>query len=240
MSDNLREMRSLAARSGLYDLFMPINYDLSLKKSWHIAGVNPEDIVADVGCGSGRLIDHACDDAHKLKQYLAIDNDPKVLQVAKRRRFKGSISYECEDITQAGGKFFATCDVVLCLYTFYTIDPKQQRQALKNLSRMLKVGGRLILTVPSNTYQVKKILADARSQDRHSGMCKRVVNAVVIYPLLRKWLSKIESNIASGEFSSFDAKIFTGELLKYGFSDVEAHETYGGNAIIFKAYKNNN
>lgn len=108
--------------------------------------VSPEDRLLEVGCGLGRILKEL-HDAYGVRPY-GIDLSSKIIDAARLR--VGPLS---ADLTVAraeqipfADEFF---DKVLCWGTF---DLTEQAQALREMTRVTRVGGRLATTGKNDDY----------------------------------------------------------------------------------------
>lgn len=100
------------------------------------------DKVLDAGCGNGRL--SAC--FASTIEYVGVDNSSALINIAKQKYPSGTFRLidSLEHLDFADGFF----DKVYCLAVFHHIPSANMRMdVLKELSRVLKNGGKLFLTV---------------------------------------------------------------------------------------------
>jgi ubiquinone/menaquinone biosynthesis C-methylase UbiE len=100
------------------------------------------DKVLDLGCGNGRLVDAF---RGKVIEYAGIDNSEKLVEIAKKKHpaqdfhFFDGLRIPFED-----NKF----DAVFCIAVLHHVPGSQLRgEFLSEIRRVLKPGGKLILTV---------------------------------------------------------------------------------------------
>lgn len=106
--------------------------------------VKAGDRVLDAGCGNGRMAEIFCDS--KIR-YLGIDNSEELIKIAKQR-FKNQrwAEFEVGDVL-ALAETPASFDLVLMIAVLHHLPTKKLRlQALRNISRLLKPGGRLVIS----------------------------------------------------------------------------------------------
>lgn len=101
--------------------------------------------VLDVACGTGRFLTFVCDNYPRLN-LTAVDLSPNYLAKARRTLSKWrNVSYlnaNAEKLPVAD----ASQDVVTCIYLFHELPPKIRRVVASEIARVLKPGGRLIIT----------------------------------------------------------------------------------------------
>jgi SAM-dependent methyltransferase len=100
--------------------------------------LRPEARILDAGCGSGRMLD----DLRRLGQVVGIDASADAVDATRRR---GHVALRCavERLPFANASF----DLVTCLDVIeHTPD---DRRALRELRRVTRTGGMLVVTVPA-------------------------------------------------------------------------------------------
>lgn len=100
------------------------------------------DRVLDLGCGNGRLLKVLKD---KKVEYIGVDNSEKLIEAA-RREFPGE-NFQVADILHLSfpDNYF---DKIYCIAVLHHIPSNEFRlQVLKEIKRVLRPGGLLILTV---------------------------------------------------------------------------------------------
>lgn len=104
-------------------------------------------IIVDVGCGNGRLLYFLKNifTQEKYRQYTGIDNSKNLLKEAKKLHPASTFTFgDMLDIPLPDNQ----ADVIFNLRAFHHLPSKQlQLQGLKEMQRILKPGGILILTV---------------------------------------------------------------------------------------------
>lgn len=95
----------------------------------------------DVGCGNGRLADFLKNQPIK---YTGVDNNRKLLEIAKKKYPKAMFRYADALKLPFPPRSF---DSVWCIAVLHHIPPELHLRALKEICRMLKKNGTLMLTV---------------------------------------------------------------------------------------------
>jgi len=148
------------------------------KMHWHefedfLKYIKNNDTIVDLGCGNGRLY-HFLKDKRKIK-YLGIDNSKKLLEEAKKigkketaklkastSKLKTSTSKFIEgDLLKIPARSASTC-VLACIAAFHHLpSPELREKSLKEMHRILRKNGKLILTV-WNLLEQKKYKKEVR------------------------------------------------------------------------------
>lgn len=147
-------------------------FDQTRKGPWEefkhfLRYVKRNDKVLDLGCGNGRLYDFL---ESKKVDYLGIDNNSALLKKAKEN-FPAA-KFQLADMVDLDfpDKNF---DMIFCIAAFHHIPgPQLRKQATKEMHRVLKKNGVLILTV-WNLFQwkyVKNLLKSIISFILHFGL----------------------------------------------------------------------
>jgi ubiquinone/menaquinone biosynthesis C-methylase UbiE len=236
---------SLVFKTGVYDRFMPLNYNLALKEAFFLLTPAPQDHVLDAGCGSGSLFLHAVSWLRNGGRMTAIDIDAEGIQAAAFRAreldIAVSVSLRTADLTVCAESERQMYDGVLSLFSLYVIPGNEKRlNALKNIVSWLKPQGRLVLTVPSENYNAKMIIKNTikiESEQRLGNPLYRAFRRLVILPIVKKWLAKIQQNLENDTFHKFTKEELLALLISVGLKPEQIIETYGGSAYHVVAKK---
>lgn len=98
------------------------------------------EIILDAGCG----IEHPFKwfAATKVKKVIAIDIDERL----KTLQHQPNIKYLCIDFSNISNEV-EKVDVIFCISVLEHLTPEQQKETIKQFSKVLKEKGKLILTV---------------------------------------------------------------------------------------------
>jgi ubiquinone/menaquinone biosynthesis C-methylase UbiE len=109
------------------------------------APLHDGDTVLDVGCGTGTLA-VLLKRRHPGVEVTGLDPDPKALARARQKaeRAGAKVCFEhgfCDEIKHSTASF----DLVVSSFMFHHLEPDQKSGTLREVRRVLKPGGRLLL-----------------------------------------------------------------------------------------------
>jgi 2-polyprenyl-3-methyl-5-hydroxy-6-metoxy-1,4-benzoquinol methylase len=111
-----------------------------------IKRASPSKTVADIGCAVGKWLPVL---APAFKQVIAVDISIKNLGIAQKTYpHYTNVDYLRADMS-AGKTKLPKCDMAVCINAILTDSVKKRDIFFKNLSRIVKKGGHLVLVVPS-------------------------------------------------------------------------------------------
>jgi len=121
----------------------------------------PNSKMLDIGCGSGR--DLAV--LHKLgHDCYGIDPTPEFVEIAQRIHPELIDRLSLASLPELQPPFGGDFDGVLCSAVLMHIDVDQLTQAASSIKRCLKIGGRLLYSVPSKRLDVISENRDANGR----------------------------------------------------------------------------
>ena len=233
----------LGFRSRLYDLFTPVAYSLSLKRSWECIPAKKNLLCLDAGCGSGQLLSFLKNSAPDIR-YLGVDALYEALssgiRAARSLRMAGRCRFLRADLTEALPIRAESVDVTVAHFSIYSLGAREKRvQALKNLLDVAKPGAVLIVSNPTHGYNAKKIIANSLAEVKGQGqwlfyiLCK-----FLIYPFtLRLGLCFIEKQIRTGRWHGYAPDELSKEAEAAGWMVVQSEPVYAGCGVLVLAKK---
>lgn len=231
---------TLAFASGAYDFFCPLNYTEALADGLKEAKLSVGDLALDAGSGMGSLIPLCRNWLKQGGHLVCMDIDPKGLSATTARAnalgVLTSVQVREANFTHSNVFKSAEFDAVLSLFSLYAVSDEGGRlRTLQNFYMTLKIGGRIVLEVPSMDYNAEAILLDSRLRFERSLWQK--FNTSLRNFLLLKWLKRLQKNLDAGVFHKFKEDEVKNLLAKVGFKEVAVRRIYGGNALIVTGRK---
>ncbi len=225
-----------AFRFGLYDLLTPINYDASLQEAWTALAPAATDCVLDAGCGSGRLLLQARPWLAAGGHMTAVDLDAAGLRYAARRarrlRIAQQLTFRSGDLCGLSEMNLPPFDGVVAHFSVYVLPTDADRRlAVRQLAAVLRPGGRCVLAVPSEHYQVDAILSDACKMEhdrRDLPWWRRTLRRRVLYRLTKRGLDRIASALDQDLFHRYIVAELEAHCAEAGLTDFRIATTYGG------------
>ena len=126
---------------------------------WYVAYLTPQDVVLDVGCSNGA---HTVKAAERAKRVFGMDYDARQLRVAAanaRRQGLDNVRLFAWDITRPFPFPDAHFDAVLFLDVIEHLHPRTE--VLREIARVLKPEGRLLVSAPNRGTSWRRRLREA-------------------------------------------------------------------------------
>ena len=227
-------------KTRLYDLLTPQAYRDSLARAAHFCDLSAGQVVLDAGCGSGSLLPFLAKNLKSGGCYFGMDildsGFPGLIRRADRLGFGDRVDLICGDYSGDLVLKENSVNVVIAHFSLYTLpEPARRNQVLKNLFRVLKPGGRLIMANPSRDYDAKKIIEESLASLE---FIKYFISKFILYPLtLRLGLRFIEKQLRSGVWHSYSLKEMSEEVRLAGFTVQNSESVYAGSAWLVVAEK---
>jgi ubiquinone/menaquinone biosynthesis C-methylase UbiE len=116
--------------------------------------IEPGATVLDVGTGTGIFVPFLLKVIGPGGKLVCLDSAEKMIEIARKKKFKGNIEYICADIhsTDFENEVF---DAVVCYSSFPHFHNKSR--ALKEINRVLKKGGKLFICHTSSRFDINTI-----------------------------------------------------------------------------------
>jgi ubiquinone/menaquinone biosynthesis C-methylase UbiE len=226
MNSNREKMWSAPFRLGLYDLFLPVNFDRSIRAAFEALDLEPSAHLLDVGCGSGRILVHAAPWL-RTGRYTGIDIAPGGLAYASRRAralgIEERVSLHQGDMRSLSTVVAGPFDAAVIHFAVYTLSSEaDRRQVVTEVSKVIRSGGKLAFVVPSETYAAKALVDDAQREEAQRGDASPYARALrrhLIYPLLELATRKhVERRLDDGTFHRYTEPELRDHVEGSGFS----------------------
>jgi ubiquinone/menaquinone biosynthesis C-methylase UbiE len=231
-------------KSSLYDRLTPESYLESMRKVVAILPYKPGQKIWDAGCGTGLLLLFLGNMVKRGTVYYGTDllsaGLSQVRMRARDLRISDRVACVKSDITAAPVFKKDTLDVVVAHFSIYTIRQNDKRQlALRNMYRVLKPGGLLIVCCPSKNYDAGKIIEESCNLIRtRTGLLQTAIRRMFFYPFT-KWLGLnfIQNQLESGQWMAYTRDELTEELQCAGFEIRHSEAVYAGGAYLMCGHK---
>jgi 2-polyprenyl-3-methyl-5-hydroxy-6-metoxy-1,4-benzoquinol methylase len=154
--------------------YRAITDGFAIQRYWHLAKLrlvdavmrpNQDDVVLDVGCGSGVVADHI---AATGAQVTGLDGNPRAIEFASRTFQRPNLQFELAAVEEAALPK-ASFSWIVCLELLEHMDDAAVTNLLKRLHRALRPGGRMLITTPNyrGTWPLVEWAADRSGKVAH-------------------------------------------------------------------------
>jgi ubiquinone/menaquinone biosynthesis C-methylase UbiE len=231
-------------KSRLYDRLTPESYLESMRKVVALLPDKPGLKIWDAGCGTGLLLLFLGNTVKRGLIYYGSDLLSAGLNQVRKRagdlRISDRVACFQNDIAAAPIFKENLLDVVVAHFSIYTIRENNKRQqALKNMYRVLKPEGILIICCPSKDYDAGKIIEESCELLRaRKGLLPMAIKRMFFYPIT-KWLGLdfIQKQLQSGQWMAYSREELTEEMQCAGFEIGHSETVYAGGAYLMCGYK---
>jgi len=130
----------------------PSSNKKKLRRLFKFINLDRNDIVLDVGCGNGLLLDYI---SNKIRFYYGVDFLENFINVAKSRQKKNKIinaKFVCEDINIFCKDFKGNFNKIFALDFVEHIYDEDFKRIFTSLYNSLKIGGELYIHTPNGEY----------------------------------------------------------------------------------------
>ncbi|GEM_PF-442390 len=231
-------------KSYLYDLLTPSAYLASLQ--WAVENIKstPEDLILDMGCGTGQALGFLKPDIKRGVRYIGLD----LLKAGLDRTKSKTNGFDIEknvfciqaDFSRKIPIKAASIDFLICHFSLYTIyDTNARINLMNDLFNLIKPGGMVVITNPSKSYNPNSIIYESVRLDKNSkGVFVRLIRKWFLNPLAKiLGLNFIHSQLKSGQWKWFSLKEMKDEISQAGFVIVSTKEVYGQSGYLVVAKK---
>lgn len=213
---------------------MPVNYDRSIAEAFQLLSPRKEDRIADFGCGNGRLLLHARQWLKNGGTLEGFDIDESGIERAdvraQRLGLNDQVSFQRANLCQMDELKLTPFDGGIAHFSIYTIREKGDRiKALQQMAQLIKPGGRLIVSVPSERYRIATIIAGAKKMESERTDIHRLIRTVrknILYRVTEKAMMQIEKALDSGLFHRFTSEELSSNLKSAGLQPIKIQSSY--------------
>ncbi|MCX6811834.1 MAG: methyltransferase domain-containing protein [Candidatus Berkelbacteria bacterium] len=183
-------------------------------------------LIFDAGCGDGGVARYI---SEKGGQVLAVDFSDNMIDEAKRKTNANSqIKYEKIDLTKPLPYSSGLFDLIIC--SMVLMDIPYIKRPLRELARILKVGGEIIIAISHPSYTVPFVKISRNLQDKILG--KEAKIKFIEYPIFKRVEKKIAGLRATTPYFQRRVSFYLNAISQAGFKICEAKEP-----LLSKRYK---
>lgn len=196
----------------------------------------PHDLVLDAGTGSGNL---AAALARRTSRLVGVDFCVPALDLAREKAPGATFAFA--DLTRPLQFADASFDHVTCSAVLHVLSRDEQRFALAELSRVLRPGGRMVVTAFAEGFSALAVYAETlRVQRRDHGLA-----SALSFGLRYSWNTsrilyyvwRIQREHRRGTYAYVDEASFATLLRGAGVSPLSMERTLAGQCITALAVK---
>ena len=229
--------------SKLYDLLTPSAYRESARRCVQSVPVKKGQVLFDVGCGSGLLIECMEEQMAFGLRYLGADIQFPGLKRAQRKTAQGEGAGAMviqTDFTQPLPIKKESVDIIAAHFSLYSIaDHESRKKVLSDLLETLKPRGLMVIVNPSREYSASQIIRESVQQVREqNGILSGWAKILFLYPFTYLLgLKFIEKQLKADQWHAFGFAELCEEMESAGLSVVHSESVYAGCAHLVTGRK---
>lgn len=239
------EVRKLSERFGLDELVWPSSRDASMSELVSAANIAEGEKILDVECSASRLLPRLRPVLPRLgARYTGVDRDKSGIEGARTWAHDiGANAYV--DLVKADSLSVISVpsrshDLAFVHFTLSTLAGPDERFALlREVHRILKDHGRLLIAEPTTSYDADRILENSKHRDEtvsHLDPMQSLFNRTVGYRIVRRIEKNWERRIRSGQFHGYGEHGLRDELAAAGFVPDWVRWSEGGMVCLSMAH----
>ena len=221
----------------VYDTLMQARpYVAMLDRQLALLAPRPGERALDAGTGSGNF---ATALVRAGASVVGIDFCEPAFALA-RRKAPGA-TFEFADLTEALRFDAASFDLVACSAVLHVLNREEQRRAMGELGRVLKPGGRLIVTAFAEGFSALRVYGETLAAERRAGG----IGGAVVMGLRHSWSTirilsyvwRIQRRHRTGAYAYVDEASLRALLSNAGLSLQTVERSLAGQCVTALAVK---
>ena len=153
-------------------------YQAMIARQVELAAPSPGDRILDAGTGSGNL---AAALSERAADVTGIDFCEPAFDLARRKAPRARFQFG--DLTRPLAFPDASFDRITCSAVLHVLSADEQRFAVSELARVLRPGGRLVITAFANGFSALKVYAETLREERRA----TDLGSTVLFGLRYSW-----------------------------------------------------
>lgn len=213
-----------------------ILYSRMIDRNIELLDPSPEDFVLDAGTGTGNVAQGL---SRRCSHVTGIDFCESALVKCRQKVPAGDFRFG--DLTQRLDLDEASFDKVVSCNVIYTLPPEGQRNAVRELFRVLKPGGRAVITVFGSGFSALRVyIGTFRSQSAQTGFWHALGlalrNSIATIRILY-YVARIKRQTKVGAYTFFTPEELRKLLESAGFEVNSIEPTFASQCLIIQAHK---